>query len=464
MAMSFVILAMLGLAAFLTTVAVFVLDVANALTVRNASTVQAAAGVASVCEAVVLVMLLFLLFMSLRNSTYYGSKKLGATWFPVSLVVVALATTASIAVLIILGKETEDVDILGGDETPYLVGTAVALGFAFAAQLVFFVVYFVGSRTAGGDRAHSLHTPEEGYFTSQMRVKAIPYSQTTASTMEPKEKRSMDYMSPPGSSSGRSAAETMSSVRTSLSQKIRPTNSKTRLLPSGSKIGKRPASLDSIHHGDEGFDSWDTSAVDPQNRQALDTSAPAPSRFLANLETIPASPTVSRSPSPGFPLDLELPKRAARRRSRSYSPVPRPPPTLTSQASLSELHIHPLFRADSPTPAPAATPGTSIIAAPDVARIVSKRSLGRVRSGSLPASSSPLSRQGSYESFKGKTPSPTSDRLFQYSVDPVIEREMTPPLPEWILNAGSRTSLSEYHTRKVHSRHGNQEAGLGIVQ
>jgi hypothetical protein len=459
--MSRVLLTGVGIAAVLATTAIFTLDVANAQTVRGASAVQTTAAVASVFEGVVLVMLFGLLLMSIIRSTHRSSKKLNAVWFPISLVVVALATTASIVVLVMLGKETDNTDILGGAETRFLVGTAVALGFAFATQLVFVVVYFVATRMVAADRGDSLHTDDGGHFSSQMRVKAIPYSQTTASIKEPKERQSMtdNQSSPPGSSGGRSAAETISSIRTSLSQKVRPVNSKTRLLSNGSRTGKRPASLESNTNGDEGFDSWDTSAVDPQNRQALDTSSPSPPRFP--LETIPASPTTSRSASPGFPLDLEPPQRT-RRRSRSYSPLPKPPPVLTTRASASELHIHPLFRADSPTPPPAATPGTSIIAAPDAARAISIRSLSRVRSGSLPGQTSPLSRQGSYESFKTKSPSPTSDRLSPFPADIEEERKMTPPLPDWVLNAGSRTSLTEYHSRKLRDREGKPESGLGI--
>ncbi|KAK9416192.1 hypothetical protein SUNI508_09772 [Seiridium unicorne] len=470
MAVSSALRAILGLAALLTTVAMIVLEIANARTPRSTSIVQTAASVAATLEALVLALVLFLLFMSSQHSTYYGPNKLGAFWFPLCLAIMVLGTIASIVVLIILGKETENAHILGGPEMPYMVGTAISLSLALAMQLIFVVVYFVGSRLGGTDGSQPQHA-EGGRF-PQMRMKSVPYSQTVAGGAEPKETPSFDLQSPPGSSGGRSMAETMSSIRSSLSYKVRPMDSKTRLLSmrsnrsimsTASRTGRRPPSFESFPDVDGGFDSWDTSSVDLHNRQVLDTSATVNTRFLGALETIPASPTVSRSPSPGCALDLEAPKRTAGR-SRSYSPVPRPSPALKPQGSYGELHIHPLFRADSPTPAPAATPGTSIVAAPDAARTVSVKTLSRMRSGSLPASSSPLSRQSSSDSIKGKSSSPTSDRLTPIPVDPIEEREMTPPLPEWILNAGSRTSLTEYHSRKLRDRDGTVDSGLGIVQ
>lgn len=469
MATSKAMLTIFGLAALLTTVAVFVLEIANAQTSRSTSTVQTAAAVATVFQGVVLASTLLLMFMSFRHSTYYGPKKLSAFWFPLCLVLVVLATTASVVVLAILGKESENANVLGTAEMNYLIGTAITTGFAFTTQLFFVVVFFVGSRLAGND-GQSSHHAEGGRFIPQMRMKSVPYDHTVTISADPRRTLSIDLQSPPGSSGGRSMAETMSSIRSSFSHRVRPMDSRTRLLSiksnrsirsTASRQGRRQTSFEAFPDADQGFDSWDTSSVDTRNRQVLDV--PAGPRFLGNLETIPASPTVSRSPSPGCALDLEPPKRTARR-SRSYSPVPRPPPTLTSHGSTGELHIHPLFRADSPTPPPAATAGTSIVAAPDAARTVSVKTLNRMRSGSLPASSSPLSRQGSYDSMKSKALTPTGDRLTPILVESVEERQMTPPLPEWIMNAGSRASLTEYHTRKLRDRDEHGDSGLGIMQ
>jgi hypothetical protein len=217
----------------------------------------------------------------------------------------------------------------------------------------------------------------------------------------------------------------------------------------------RPTSLDSGTGEreiiEDGFDSWDLSAVELHSRHfvisaanSTNTSSPSHGRFL---ETIPASPTGSRSPSPGFPLDLEPPSR--RRRSRSHSPATTMMVKHRGDAAPSptgsEAHIHPLFRTDSPTPPPSATPGTIVTAAPGAGQaIIDRQSLHRMRSGSLPNSSSPLGHSRSLDDMastlkdndeSGRPPSPP-------------EREMTPPIPDWILGAGPRNSFSGYSRRK----------------
>jgi hypothetical protein len=260
---------------------------------------------------------------------------------------------------------------------------------------------------------------------------------------------SMESKSPPSSSGrSRSGSDTMQSIRSSLTQVVRPVTSKTKLI--NNKSPYRPASIDS-HQGtivsiEDGFDSWDTSHVDVHSRQALESASPTPPRFL---ETIPASPTTSRSASPGFPLDLEPPK--SRKRSRSYSPAnsnsaPRSRTTSPTE-SPKEAHIHPLFRSDSPTPAPAATPGTIVTAAPGAGQLLSSsrssiRSMSRIRSGSLP--SSPLMSSSSLDDIKMAMEREERERLEEAGG----ERKLTPPIPDWVLGAGHRSSFTGYNSRK----------------
>jgi hypothetical protein len=261
---------------------------------------------------------------------------------------------------------------------------------------------------------------------------------------------SMESRSPP-SSSGRS------SFRSSLTHVVRPITSKTKLI--NNKTPHRPTSLDSSCRDvvrrsvEDGFDSWDTSAVDAQSREAVESaSSPTVPRFL---ETIPASPTTSRSASPGFPLDLEPPKQ--RQRSRSYSPAcsqrDLPKSRTTSPAESSrEAHIHPLFRTDSPTPPPAATPGTMVTAAPGAGQLISDRASIRsirLRSGSLP--SSPIMHHESLDSIRQAMEKEDREKLEENGG----ERTLTPPIPDWILSAGSRSSMSGYNSRK------KTQAGLG---
>ncbi|CAJ2507025.1 Uu.00g082110.m01.CDS01 [Anthostomella pinea] len=458
MAVSRVMPAVLGLAALLATAAIFALDVvlAHGLS-TSTSPVRIAAAVASALEAIVLAIMIVLLAGCIQGSTYLGARRSSALYFPATLVASLLASTVSVAELVLMGKTANLPEtILQVPSTRFLVGASVALGFASAGQLVFIVVMFVLHRLSDPDQALSLHTTEEGHRSSplQKRVKSIPYSQTRTAVFKPSKSYdggSAGYPTPPGSSSGRSAAETVSSIRSSLSHAMRPMGSRTGLLSNGARTGRRPPSIDPSLYSqrtnptEESFDSWDTSSLEPHHRQMVLDSSPQPSRFL---ETIPASPATSRSPSPGCPLDLEEPKRY---RSRSFSPVPRPQVerTLTPQSSTDELHIHPLFRSDSPVPPPASSPGTIVVASPNAGQIIPGKSVKRMRSDSLPASRSPLSRQGSRDSSL-TTPRPSEDGHLR--IEEVEERKMTPPIPDWILSAGSRTSLTEYQLRKQRDR------------
>jgi hypothetical protein len=462
--------AVLGSIALLATTAILVVHIILAGHIARASPVRTTAVISAVLEGLALAVLGWLFSTYLIITLPERTRRHVGISFGISVLVCTLATASSVATMICLSNGMTDLAdlILGSNSLSFLVGSSVALGLSFASQLIFIVIHFVLARIPGHGMAHSLHTEEEARRSPPIHVKSIPYSQTSPNVNRTRGSTSIDSRSPPGSSGGRSAAETMSSIRSSLSNVVRPMSSKTRLLSTREK--RRPASLDSTaprERGsvtEDGFDSWDTSAVDPHNRQTvMETSSP-PTRFL---ETIPASPTTSRSASPGCPLDLEPPR--SRRRSRSYSPAAqrRPQrPAFTQQPSTSESHIHPLFRSDSPTPPPATTPGTVVLAAPNAGQIISDRqsirSLSRMRSGSLPATpviSSPLSRQGSFDDFfmKKQSDEQRKEMRGMEEVEEVreeeaplpMERKMTPPIPDWILSAGTRTSLSGYNSRKL---------------
>ncbi|KAI2639908.1 hypothetical protein GGS26DRAFT_587360 [Hypomontagnella submonticulosa] len=453
----------LGTAALLATAAILALEsiIAQGLWML-ASPVKIAAVIALAWQALMLIILIILLAGCFERTTEYGRRKTNGIWFALSLVTSVLASAASVVMLVTMGKSDDMPEtLLQLPSGNFLVGSSVALVCAFVGQLTFVVVYFVVHRLPDSEQALSLHTNEDSSRMPAIHVKSIPYARTTPATSQTNIKiRAMaDYSSRPGSSGGRSMAETMSSIRTSISQVVRPAGSSSKVQSINSRTGRRPPSIESIGYRErssvteDGFDSWDTSSVDPQNRQiVVDTSPPIRARFL---ETIPASPTTSRSPSPGCPLDLEPPKR--NRRSRSYSPLPKAQyeRSVTPQSTSGELHIHPLFRSDSPAP-PAATPGTVVIAAPNAGQTISEKSLTRMRSGSLPTGPGNLSRQGSYDSFR-KTPSPNADRLRPEEL--AGERKMTPPIPEWILSAGSRTSLTEYQTKRLRDRESAEEIG-----
>ncbi|KAK3375105.1 hypothetical protein B0H63DRAFT_267491 [Podospora didyma] len=475
MAIPRILPAALGAVAILPTTAVAVLHIILAQSIADsASSVRITATIAASSEAVVLVGVSCFSYSHLATRSQIAHlRRLNGICFGAALFLCVIAAAVSVASLICLSRAADDLlsTILGSGATNFLVGTSVALGLAFATQLIFLVSHFVVGRMQSGGEKSSLHVDEERNR-SHERIKAIAYHHTSTA---PSKTMSIDSRTPPGSSSGRSATETMSSIRSSLSNVVRPISSKTRLLSGSQRSSRRPASLEvaSLHEhrprsNEDGFDSWDTSGVDPQNRQTvLETSSPPLPLGGRFLETIPASPTTSRSPSPGTPLDLEPPR--TRRRSRSYSPAStsskQQRPAFTQQSNQSESHIHPLFRSDSPTPPPLATPGTIVMAAPGAGQIISDRqsirsmrSLTRMRSGSLPAVPSPLSRQGSLESFHKRAESSSPEiREEDETAQEAEERKMTPPIPDWILSAGCRTSLTGYNSRKLRTPGGEEE-------
>lgn len=441
------------------------------------------------------------------------------------LCVVAAALTVATLICLSIGKT------LGTYTSAFLAGTAIALVLSFALQLLFLVSRFIADRAQQQNEHPS--TPsmlEVGRRSPTTRVKTVPYSRVSPPPGSHASSRaaSMDASYPPASSGGFSARSTIYSMASSVENVVRSASSKTRLISSNHSLrsqrsgrsARRAASLESVHQpratssaaGDvDSFDSWDTSAVDPQNRQlVIETSATSPGigRFL---ETIPASPTTSRSPSPGTPLDqfeLPSPRLDHSRRSRSFSPAtsarslvaPQPPRRAftTQHASASESHIHPLFRSDSPTPPPMASPGTVVIAAPRAGQVISDRlsirSLSRMRSGSLPAVSSPLTSNESFESLRfarggvggrgggGGRGDEGNDKTFSASSEDslrsdeqlgevpeeVPERKITPPVPEYILNAAGSHSQPSLHAlypaRKTPSRDGPRGPGLSALQ
>ncbi|KAK0711484.1 hypothetical protein B0H67DRAFT_491402 [Lasiosphaeris hirsuta] len=477
----------LGTLAILPTTAILVIHIILAQSLADPSPSSAVRITAIIAALLEIVLLFGLAAFTCSYLSSWGRvaflRRFDGVWFGGALFLCAVATAVSVSNLVCLSNPAADLPstILGSRVTNFLVGSSVTLGLAFATQLVFLVFHFIATRFHGDVERVSAHTPvDERRMPQHHQVKSIPYHQTTPRGARMRPAMSMESKNPPGSSGGRSATETMSSIRSSLSSVLRPTSSRTRLLPSSSqRSSRRPASLDSIQihlheqqsrNTEDGFDSWDTSAVDPQNRQTvLESSSPPLGRFL---ETIPASPTTSRSPSPGTPLDLQPPRM--RRRSRSYSPGPMRAgqdqrAAFTQQSTQSESHIHPLFRSDSPTPPSIMTPGTVVTAAPNAGQVISDRAsirtLTRMRSGSLPTVPSPLSRQGSFDSFQRRPATSSSPELREedeLETDDT-ERKMTPPLPHWVLSAGSRTSLSSYHSRRIRVSDEEEARGRGLI-
>jgi hypothetical protein len=225
------------------------------------------------------------------------------------------------------------------------------------------------------------------------------------------------------------SSHSLKSFRESLRHVVRPATSRTTLIsrPSFSRdarsIHSQSESVDTISHSD-GFDSWDTSSVSLQARDAVMHSAPSRG---TTLDPIPGSRPTTPARALEGPFLTELPEE-----DEELTPPPKMMPDYSRPPSpaVSEAHIHPLFRTESPVPPPEATPGTSILASPLASQAIAcpPRSFNRMRSNSQLA-----------QSVRGRATS--SSKTVSRSPSP-IGRELTPPIPDYVLNSSPRSSMS----------------------
>ncbi|KAI9766800.1 MAG: hypothetical protein M1840_006275 [Geoglossum simile] len=235
----------------------------------------------------------------------------------------------------------------------------------------------------------------------------------------------------PPSTRSATPSESKRTLRSSLSSAVRPVISRTKLANRDSTSLDSGSRDDVLEHG--GFDSWDTSGVGSQARQAvLISSSLADVEHFAvgvELEPIPGS----RPGSPGSVSHSESSSDLANVRG------PSDPPRSRSQ-SLREAHIHPLFRSDSPTPPPTASPGTVVRASPLGGQVFngSIQSLKQVQSGIFTSNTSPLVKSHSFDGG--------------IAVQRPSSIEIPPPLRDFILPPSPRsnpTTPNGYGGRKA---------------
>lgn len=204
------------------------------------------------------------------------------------------------------------------------------------------------------------------------------------------------------------------SFQYSVNQIVRPMTSKTKLLlrqssfprDSASLHSRKDTSLEALRQ-DDGFESWDTSGVEEIDEHNI-LPRSVRSRLESRLATIPGS----RPVSPARPLDGPFPDeiddvRLPDSPTRSHSPPITSPssergsfsfsgPPARPDSSAGQSHIHPLFRSESPGPAPVPSPATVITASPYAGQIVDPENNVFV----------PPRRLRSSSSFRAESPSP----------------------------------------------------------
>ncbi|TFB04879.1 hypothetical protein CCMA1212_002759 [Trichoderma ghanense] len=420
--------------ALATTTATLCTQIAVSVRISHSSPGKAASTVAAVFDAAVLVLLGCLIAADAIPSFPGQSKLWRGIVSGLQATACIIATATSLAALVYLARAD------GGENKHLLVASAVTLGLAVSTQLVYSLYQILPVSTDASVASWPGRRDEESGRSRKRNLKAIRYSQTMPIVDEPSPMAKLHTRSRPTSVDNKSVAETVASSVTYVAQSIRSVSSRPRTRSSKEKERSRSMSIDSTANrstvADDAFDSWDTSTVDAHNREAvLEISTPTQSK-PRGLETIPASPVPSRSPSPASFADLEPPRIQTRRRSRSYSPVSitrelRDLPTPGTPGS--EAHIHPLFRSDSPDPHPFATPGTIVMAAPETARVLVHRpsslSLNRLRSDSMPSSHMGFGRHDfESRSLRGNR----SELDLSQQAFPFPDRGMAPPAPEWL--------------------------------
>ncbi|CAK7263411.1 hypothetical protein SEPCBS119000_000473 [Sporothrix epigloea] len=424
-------------------------------------------------------------------------------WLVLSIVLSSAAAAISAAALISLGISIHSqADIrINSSALPYLAGVAVTLFFTFAAQLLFLAIHFFTARAIstngeqvlletghiGGDHdmTNNCNSSRADTYTrspsSMSRIKSIRYSQTSSPASSRIEKKAAAAFTPPLCQS--TPINANSPIR---SNTVAFFHASFARIARRFRLSTRPVlSSPSI----DGFDSWDTWTVDSRCRRTeLGTSFTPPTKMSRFVEAIPASPMTQQTPNlERAQSSREQASTTCLASSFTQGPTTRPcsPPQSHSPA-LAEAHIHPLFRSHSSTPPPVVSAGTVVTAALSTSTLMtvsdaqSLRASSRLRSGSLPAVSnqpgwqrsadvdvfrdadnserlhtvcgSPELREDAGDATnKSSTQEEEDETGCRPRTDSSAERKMTPPVPEWILDAGSRAGLSSYASRRANA-------------
>lgn len=434
-----IVLAGIAGLAFLSTAGVAVSNVLLSLETTSNLSLRASAIAAAALQGTLLIILSWftstLLFAKIREL----SKSYCDIAFGLGITASLVSFAASVLPLAWLDKSTIQQAPVPMTRQSFIIGASVVLGVALISQIAFMAIHFRSSKSPARGGVQNYLNKDVGAWSPSSYVKSIRYSQTMPRASESEDKSSIQLQDSPPSM--RSKFNVPGALKVSIPQVIRSTSSRTRLLPT--QETRRPLSLDSYTYASsvqESFDNWDTSSVDFHNRQVVMEVASSPISPLSrvhNLDTIAASPRVSRAQSPGKALDLQAPRIP--QRSRSYSPAAvRRPKVDTAPHSPSELHIHPLFRSDSPVSPPILSPGTSVVASPDAGQILQNRKSLRQ-----------LQFSKSCETMSSIRTSQTAPQ----------ERKMTPPVPDWVLNSARGPPLPrKSEERKMSSQQADARA------
>lgn len=441
---------LLGALAWSSTAADTVLSIIEAVSIPNTKPgLLHTAAAASALDAVSLCCIGFYIIQDVRRRDGFMERSTQARRALVGVSVVFSSTALIVSLALIISIKSRKTELTGSPSTaPISNWDGVSVG-----HIAVWVISCISQIALYSSTFWRRHTPQ-----LQPITVSGPRDSVMSEFRHSTPSRNMYAMNPAQPSSPLAAlpsptfstrsSQSLKSFRESIRHAVRPVTSRTALISRPSlnrdtrSIYSDAHSIDNVSHSD-GFETWDTSSVSNQVRDAVMQTAPSKG---TPLEPIPGSRSVTPARAldgPFLPeIDEELSEELVA--PRMIPDVSRPP-----SPAVSEAHIHPLFRTESPVPPPEATPGTSIVASPLADQVIAcpTRPYMRMRSNSNlrnnATSPSPLvSAQGvrgrAFSPHAGsRTPSPPS-------------REMTPPIPDFVLNSSPRSSLSG--SRKVSLR------------
>lgn len=388
----------------------------------------------------------------------------------------ALILTGVVLVWAVLEQDKLPRDIIVEDPMVLVAVCFGCWGATLAVQIAFHVLLGIWLRQAL--RKQSLGRLDLDFGIRPMHLDEVrPESQMTQKTFPSQD---VTLHSPP-----RTPTSHIPSTRRSSSTKIGTMSSSKIKLVKGS--AKSSLDLPAWPAGeavsiDSAFDSWDTSSVHREMRDAVHSSP----TYRRGLETIPGSRSVSpanalegpflpesphatssetaetltwnpssyrqfASSPPSSPPNFSRPtsRPTSSHQTKALGPAFEPGTTRSRGNSIQEL-IHPLFRPNSPEPPPVAQAGTMIMASPMAGQPMTPKTLSRLRSRSesnghghwraMPSvdHTDRPSTSGSIMSSVPGSPGPS-----------IVEDDETPPiLPAFIMTAGQRSSLVGYGKRK----------------
>lgn len=430
-------LSLVGVIAWSSTTAETVLTILEAasFSAAHSSLLQIAAA-SSALNGVSLCCIGVFTFRNVRGrTTSQGRSPLAKTADALSILLSAVALIVTLAFIILIKSEWDEVLRLSqgpvSNWTGHVSAQIVLWVVSCISQIVLYsspltllrqapkvqIVTTSGPRDSVMSEIHSSH-PGRNLFMMEPTQPSSPLAAAIPAAL------------PSPTFSSRSS-HSLKSFKESLRHVVRPTTSRSTLISrtslsrdNRSIYSAQAESFENVSHID-GFESWDTSSVSLQARDVVMQAAPSRGR---TLEPIPGSRPATPARALEAPSLTELPEE-----EEELTPPPKMMPDISRPPSpaVSEAHIHPLFRTESPIPPPEATPGTNIHASPMATQAIAcpPRSFNRMRSNSH------LSQT---HSARGRTSSPHMS-----SRDPSpISRELTPPIPDYVLNSSPRSSLS----------------------